>query len=115
MIFRALDSNGDWTFGKGISGFLTGKDALIENLRTITKEWKGECFFALQDGIDWNNYMDIGTKTLLDADLQRNWLKAFGVIRIDSYTSELNSITRNLTVTASLFTIYGTMTLSEVF
>ena len=115
MIFRALDADGDWTFGKGISGFLVGRDALIENLKTRTKEWKGECFFALGDGIDWNNFLDIGTKTLLDDDLKRNWMKAYGVLRIDSYTSELTSGTRQLTVTASLFTIYGSLTLSEVF
>ena len=115
MIFRALDMDGDWTFGKGISGFLIGKDALSANLVTITKEWKGECFFALQDGIDWNNFLDIGTKTLLDADLQRNWLKSYGVLRIDLYTSTLDITTRQLTVKASLFTIYGSLSLSEVF
>lgn len=115
MIFRTLDENGDWTFGKGTSGFLTGKDALSVNLVTITKEWKGECFFALQDGVDWNNFLDIGTKDLLDADLQRNWLKAYGVLRIDAYASTLDTITRQLTVNASLFTIYGSLTLSEVF
>jgi hypothetical protein len=115
MTFRALDANGDWTFGKGISGFLIGKDALTVNLVTITKEWKGECFFAMQDGVDWNNYLDIGTKTLLDADLQRNWLKSYGVLRIDSYSSSLDTKTRQLTVKASLFTIYGSLTLSEVF
>jgi hypothetical protein len=115
MIFRALDIDGDWTFGKGTSGYLTKIDALKANLSTRTKEWKGECFFALQDGIDWNNYLDIGTKTLFDADLQRNWLKAFGVLRIDSYVSVLDPASRKLTVTASLFTIYGTLSLSEVF
>ena len=115
MVFRALDALGDWTFGKGKNNYLSGLDSLKANIKTRTKEWKGECFFALQDGIDWNNYLDIGTKNLLDADLQRCWLQSFGVIRVDNYQSELNSITRQLTVTASLFTIYGTMLLSEVF
>lgn len=114
MIFRTLDADGDWTFGKGKSGFLTDKDAMVTNLKTRTKMWKGECFFALQEGVDWNNYLDIGTKNLLDSDLMRVWMQSDGVIRIDSYDSTLNTETRQLTVQASLATIYGSVTLSEV-
>ena len=115
MMFRTLDADGDWTFGKGISGFLTDRDAMIANLKTRTKQWKGECFFALEEGVDWNNYLDVGTKDLLDSDLMRVWMQSDGVIRIDSYTSTLDTTSRQLTVTASLFTIYGNLSLSEVF
>lgn len=115
MLFRTLDANGDWTFGTGISGFLTDLEAMTANLKTKTKQWKGECFFDLSAGVDWNNYLDIGTKNLLDSDLVRVWTSTDGVLRVDSYQSTLDAINRKLTVTASIATIYGTVILSEVF
>lgn len=115
MIFRSLDANGDWMFGRGLSGFLAGRDAMIADIKTRTKQWKGECFFDLTSGVDWNNYLDIGTKNLLDSDLMRVWLLTNGVIRIDGYDSTLDTTSRQLTVTAALFTVFGTVTFSEVF
>lgn len=115
MLFRALDSQDDWIFGKGINSFTTGRDAMILNIKTRIKQWKGECFFDIQGGVDWNNFLDIGTKDLLDADLHRVILASDGVIRIDGYTSTLDTITRTISVEATLFTVYGTMPLSEEF
>lgn len=115
MIFRALDADGDWTFGKGINSFLTNSAAMAENLKTRIRTWKGECFFALEEGVDWNNYLGIGTKDLLDMDLRRVILGSDGVIRIDAYTSILDTTSRTLTVQATLFTVFGKLDLSEVF
>lgn len=115
MLFRALDASGDWVFGKGINSFTTDREAMILNLKTRIKQWKGECFFAPEDGVDWNNFLGIGTKDLLDSDLLRVIIQSDGVIRVDAYTSVLTRDTRNLMVQATLFTIYGNVELSEVF
>lgn len=114
MLFRTLDENGDWTFGNGINNFLTGSDAMAANLKTRLKVWKGECFFATENGPDWNNFLGIGTKDFLDSDIRQTILGSDGVIRIDNYTSQLSIDSRSLSVQATILTIFGTFTLSEV-
>ena len=89
MIVRALDANGDWTFGSGKQNYLSALNALKQQIVTRLKSWKGNCFFALQDGVDWNNYLDIGTKNLLDLDIKRVVLQTGGVLRMRNYSSIL--------------------------
>jgi hypothetical protein len=79
------------------------------------RQWKGECFFDPDNGVDWNNFMDIGTKALLDSDILRVILQSDGIIRVDSFLSTLTPDTRNLNVQATLFTFYGNLSLNEVF
>ena len=112
MIIRSLDSSNDWNFGKGVQSFFKELDAIKQNLITRLLEWKGECFFALGDGVDWNNFLDIGTKSLLDADIKRVILQSDGVLGLDNYVSNLTL--RNLEIQCSILTIYGTLKLNEV-
>jgi len=111
MIIRSLTSTGDWTFGKGIQDFSTDLEAVKLNIKTRLKEWKGNCFFKLNSGPDYNSYLDIGTKNFLDRDIIRAILQSFGVLRIDSYSSVLTD--RALAVQAQVATIYGTFLLNE--
>ncbi len=113
MKTRALDSVGDWQFGRGKQSYKTESNALQQNIKTRLKSWKGDCFFSTTDGVDWANYLDIGTKTLLDLDIKRVILQTGGVLRIVSFTSILDSDSRSVTVSASLDTIFGTITIVE--
>jgi hypothetical protein len=112
MKVRALDINGDWQFGRGLQSYKTEKDALNQNISTRLKSWENDCFFAMDEGIDYENYLDIGTKEFLDLDIKRCLLQTEGVLRIDSYSSTINASTRDVTITAEVFTIFGTMTVS---
>lgn len=111
MIIRALDSTGDWQFGKGIQDYKKDLDALKQNILTRVKEWKNDCFFNPSAGPDWNNYLDIGTKTSLDRDILRVIQQSFGVLRIDSYTSDISD--RDLSFTCQVATIYGNVLINE--
>jgi hypothetical protein len=108
MINRALDSNGDWTFGKGKQNYLFDLLAVKQNVLTRLRSWKGNCFFDVESGVDWGNYLDIGTKTLLDLDIKRVILGTDKVLKISSYSSTLDTDVRKLTVTANIETYYGT-------
>jgi hypothetical protein len=107
MIFRSLDSDGDWCFGKGKQCYRTGLSALMLNIKTRLKSWKGDCFFAVDEGVDWNNLLDIGTKSLLDVDLKRVILQSEGVIRMNSFESEIDRDTRQYSATSEILTVYG--------
>jgi hypothetical protein len=107
MLIRKNDENNDWIFGRGRNDYLKNKDALIQNLKTRILSWKNDCFFDLQAGVDWNNYLDIGTKFFLDQNVKQVILQTPDVIKINSYESVLSD--RDLTITANIYTIYGSI------
>lgn len=113
MKTRALDSQGDWQFGRGLQSYVTEKNALKQNISTRLKSWKNDCFFAMDDGVDWNNFMDIGKKKFLDIDIKRVILQTEGVLRISTYTSTLDTAERRATITATVATIFGLVTVTE--
>jgi hypothetical protein len=106
MKVRALDINEDWTFGKGKSNYFKDIDAIKQNIKTRIKSWKYNCFFAKNDGVDWNNYFNIGTKNQLDLDIKRVILQTNGVLRITEYESTMTE--RAIGITVTIVTIYGT-------
>lgn len=112
MIQRQLDVNDDWTFGRGIQNFVTGQAAMMLNLKTRLREWANDCFFNLSAGIDYLNYLGIGKQSLLDNAIITVTLGSYGVISVDTYSGSLSSSERAYSVTMTLKTIYGTVTLS---
>lgn len=111
MRIRAIDESGDWKFGKGRQDYLLDLDALKVNLETRLKSWKGNCFFDLSAGVDYNNFLDVGTKDLLDRDVKRVILQTEGVILMNSYSSVLDRNSRNLTIECNIVTIFGVLNL----
>jgi hypothetical protein len=78
------------------------------------RSWQGNCFYATEEGVDWNNYLDIGTKVFLDLDIQRVILQTEGVVRLRSYESSIDRDTREVTVEFTADSIYGEVSASEV-
>lgn len=113
MKTRALDLAGDWQFGRGIQSYVTEKNALSQNILTRLKSWRNDCFFAMDDGVDWQNFLDIGMKKYLDLDIKRVLLQTEGVLRISSYTSTLDATERKVTVSATVATVFGLVTVQE--
>ena len=113
MVFRTVDSDGDWRFGAGLSSFSRDLYALIQNLQTRLKSWKGDCFFATDEGVDYANLLDRGTKSLLDLDVKRVILQSEGVMRIQpgTFESEIDPMDRNYSASADILTFYGTITI----
>lgn len=112
MKTRALDINDDWQFGRGVQSYVTEKNALMQNVKTRLRQWKNNCFFAMTEGVDYNNYLDIGRKVLLDLDIKRVVLQTYGVLRISEYTSTLDAGSRALSITATIETIFGNATIN---
>lgn len=113
MKTRGLDSDDDWEFGRGQQSYVSDKDAVAQNVKTRLRSWKRDCFFDVDTGVDWTNYLDKGKKTQLDLDIKRVILQTAGVLRINRFSSTLDSGKRNLTVTVTIDTIYGSITIEE--
>lgn len=107
MIFRQIDSNGDWLFGKGVNDYARNEDAIELNIRTRLLSWVGDCFFALADGIDWRNRLDVGQQAALTEEIKSNLLQAFGTMEINDVQASFNGNTRRLDLLYDIKTIFS--------
>ena len=103
MIVRALDSNGDWTFGAGLSNYLSGQAAVSQNIQTRLNSFLGDCFFDLGAGIDWFNLL--GGKDLTTLNLAVS-----AVILNTQYVSNLIQLSINVDVNRNVSISYEVQT-----
>lgn len=106
MIFRQLDENGDWSFGKGKNNYVSLDEAIKLNIKTRILSWLNDCFFSLTSGIDWLNRL--GSKNqagLLETDLRRIISQSEGVTAILSF--DIVTQGRAFSATYTVQTIYS--------
>lgn len=106
MMVRALDVNGDWEFGKGKNSYKRNAKAVSQNVGTRLKSFLGDCFFALDAGIDWFNLLggkDSRAITLAVSSVILNTLEVESIIALSVNLSQ----TRVITLTYEVETVYG--------
>ena len=120
MIFRALTKAvgaviaGDWTFGAGKANYATDEKAIELGIATRINSWKNDCFFDFDTGIDWVARLDKGQKDNLINELKNLLIQTYGVISVNSVDISENRITRALTLTYNVDTIYSESFTSQV-
>lgn len=107
MIFRQLDANSDWTFGKGKSNYAQGQQAIALNIATSVRSWVGDCFFSLPSGINWKALLNVGRQKDLDAALQNLLINCYGVMAVVSASVQFSSSSRTLAATYTVDTVYS--------
>lgn len=108
MRIRGIDENHDWTFGKGKSSYKIGLLALVQHIKTRLLEWKGDCFFDNDAGVDWKNRLAKRTQILpLQDEIRTVILKTDGVTEVTNIDLNFNSFSRNLRVDYGIKTIYS--------
>ena len=113
MRYRALDANGDYSFGQGSANFLVNSPACVaQAVQTRLRLFEGEWFLDQTDGTPW--FQDVlGQKNALDninLIIRARILATQGVSPqggIENYSAVFDDTTRKLTVTMTLNTIYG--------
>lgn len=114
MRYRALDAAGDMTFGQGSRDFLTNTpeavaQAVMTRLRLLTGEW----FLDSDEGTPYaTQILGRNTEPTYDQAIRERILDTQGVTALVSYSSSL--VGRKLSVDATIDTVYGQATLSEV-
>lgn len=106
-IVRALDVEGDWTFGKGRQDYLSGNRAIAQNINTRLQSFLGDCFFAVLDGIDWFSLLGSKQRLLLELSIRTTILNTAGVTGLVKLTTNLDQIARVLVVAYTVDTIYS--------
>jgi hypothetical protein len=59
-MIRALDKQGDFTFGSGRQNYLQGNAEYRLIIASVLKSFYGDLFFAPEEGFDWLYYMNGG-------------------------------------------------------
>lgn len=111
---RALDPNGDYSFGLGRSQFLVDSpDAVAQSIRTRLDLKTGDWFLDLDEDTPYSTkILGEGTRELYDQAIRERILSTPGVLQIDQYVSRLEG--RALSVTARVTTQFGIVTISQV-
>lgn len=106
MKFRSLDGNWDWEFGKGKTSYSPDSIAIAYDVKSKILSWYGDCFFAMNEGIDWKNIL--GTKNqkeTLDASIKQIIVDSDGVVELSFFESIIEN--RQYHCTAKFKTIYN--------
>lgn len=105
MIIRALDGNHDATFGQGIQNFLSGQNAVAENIETNLYCFLRDCYFDIQKGIDWLRFFSVPTnRQEITLSVKGVILLCFGVTSINSL--EVSVVNRKIFISANINTIF---------
>jgi len=110
MLVRSIrkDENGfeEWLFGHSFADYRSKQNQIAQDIYTCLREFKYDCFFALQNGIDW--YTRLGTKNqkeLLDNDVIERIQNRTGVLSVFDFNSDV--VGRHYTCNCKVFTIYS--------
>lgn len=109
MRYRALDVNGDYTFGRGQGNFLVNSpDAVRQLIQTRLGLLQGEWYLDLTAGTPW--FQKILVKGVVskvyDLLIQTRILGTQGVDSITTYASRVDPTIRSLSVQTLVKTIY---------
>lgn len=61
MKTRTVDDNWDFNFGRGLQDYADESLGVAYTVKMKILSWYKDCFFAMEDGIDWKNIL--GSKT----------------------------------------------------
>ena len=103
MIVRALTPTGDWMFGRGTSDYLSGTQAVEQNLGTRLRSFLNDCFFDAAAGIDWFNLLGSKNQTALVLAIQT-------VIANTDYVTKINQLSLVITSNRSITLSYSITT-----
>lgn len=117
MIVRALDQNGDWTFGKGQSNYLTKNDAIRQSIKTRLKSFKFNWFLDSQANIDWFNLIGrYSVKSAIESEIERVIIQTENVLSavVDNLVIDERIIKPKYTVTTIYSSTFADSVLIEV-
>jgi hypothetical protein len=109
MRYRKLTEDGDYSFGNSAKDFYRDVPAAVgQAVKTRILLWAGEWFLNVDDGTPFLISV-LGKKTKEEADvtLQERILFTEGVTDLVSYTSVIDPVTRAMSVSCEIDTIYG--------
>lgn len=120
LIYRILDVNGDYQFGKGLQQFTYGAYAVAQAIKTRLKLLKGEWFENTESGLPLFQQI-IGQRgtnialELIDTVIKERIINTSNVTNIESYTHEYDSLSRRYSFDCVVNTTFGSIEVSDIY
>ncbi len=111
MIVRSVINNEDnssrvWCFCRGYSAYKKEQKAIEQGIKSALLEFKNDCFWALQSGIDWKTRLGFkNQKELLDDDIMEIIENHYGVLNVQDFESAV--VERAYTSRCYVYTIFS--------
>lgn len=104
MSVSRLDSEGDWTFGQQLAGYISGSNEVAQNVITRIKSFQRDWFLDSDAEIDWFNILsNKDTQKTTEEQISRTVLGTNGVASLNelilNIDRELREANINLTYT----------------
>lgn len=106
MIVRGLDANGDWLFGKGKNDYNANNKAIEQSIKTRLQSFLGDCFFALDAGLDWFNLLGSKNQLALELAVRSVILNTPNVSAIIDVSINLDHNTRRILMQYTVETVF---------
>jgi hypothetical protein len=107
MIFRGSQISDTWVFGRGKQNYLKNNDALMANIKTRLRMIYSECVFDPTMGVQWFALLGQKDSTKLVLAVKREIYNCYGVVKVLDVSFDLEHITRKLTVSYLVDTIFS--------
>ena len=112
-MFRNLDADGDWTWGNSLSNYVIENQEVGLNIRTRVMSFLGDCFFAINEGIDWWNLLDYRYQDRLENAVTEVVKNTQGVTALNNVDVIVNA-DRNIRIVYDVQTIYSQSFTGEI-
>jgi hypothetical protein len=114
MRYRKLSATGDYVLGTGSDFLANSPAAVAQAVQTRLRLFLGEWFLDTTDGTPWRTEV-LGkyTSQSYDAAIKARILRTQGVTQITQYSSTFDSGKRALSVSATIETVYGAVTVKS--
>ena len=119
MIYRMLDSDGDYVFGRGKHAYLEGIDAVAQAIKTRLLLLYAEWWEDREDGLPlWEQILAAGgsqdSLTAVDLIFKERIEGTTGVLSLLGYESDFDRDNRKYTFKAAVETMYGDLIISNL-
>lgn len=111
MLIRAVandeaQTSRTWVFCRGLSAYKKEQPSVKQDIKSSLLEFKRDCFWALQNGIDWPTRLGSrNQKELLDNDIINVIQNVYGVVSVQDFQSSI--IERSYSSQCNIYSIYS--------
>lgn len=107
MSVSKLTEAGDWTFGNGLADYVKNSAEVAQKVYTRLRFVLNDWAFDDTQGIDWFGILgNKNTENTIRSEVIRTVVNTDGVQTIDSFSAEVNRLTRTIAIAITYTDIY---------
>lgn len=108
MIVSGLTKDGDWRFGASRANYLSGSDAIAQNVATRLQSFRRDWFLDADACIDWTRLLsERGTQRKIKLEIERVTAETEGVVRVTLVDAFVRPSKRQGTYTVKYVDVFG--------